>query len=169
MNKELNTKRGFTLMELLVAIAIVGILAGIGSIAFSSVQQRGRDAKRKEDLQSLKIALEAYHADNNQYSPSPCTDPTFTSSDATQQPQQRWIDFLTPTYIKQLPVDPKPGFTYQLSVTKNCQNFILWAKLESTTDPEAYNPNTGGWSQQASCNNNGYPPPSDYNYCVQNP
>lgn len=56
--------RGFTLIELLVAISIVGVLAGLGTIAYSKAQSSARDTKRKSDLNDVKKALYSYRTDN---------------------------------------------------------------------------------------------------------
>src|SRR3990167_4751352 len=56
-------KRGFTLIELLVVIAIIGILATFVIASFSSAQGRGRDSRRKADLDAVKKALELAKAD----------------------------------------------------------------------------------------------------------
>src|SRR3989304_3288641 len=50
-------KKGFTLIELLVVIAIIGILASMAVLGLSSVRARGRDAKRKTDLDTIKKTL----------------------------------------------------------------------------------------------------------------
>lgn len=50
---------GFTLIELMVAIAIVAILSMIGLVVFNYAQGGGRDAKRKSDLQAIAQALKA--------------------------------------------------------------------------------------------------------------
>lgn len=51
------SKRGFTLIELMVAISIVAILAAVGAITYSSTQVIARDAKRKGDLKSISGAI----------------------------------------------------------------------------------------------------------------
>lgn len=60
---KLLSKKGFTLIELLVVIAIIGILATIIVASFTSAQQRGRDARRKADLDAVKKALELAKSD----------------------------------------------------------------------------------------------------------
>lgn len=51
-------KQGFTLIELMVVVAVIAILATIGLVIFSGVQQRARDAKRQEDVQAIVKGLE---------------------------------------------------------------------------------------------------------------
>lgn len=51
--------QGFTLIELMVAIAIVAILSAIGMVAFSSVQKNGRDTRRRAELVAIANAIEA--------------------------------------------------------------------------------------------------------------
>jgi prepilin-type N-terminal cleavage/methylation domain-containing protein len=65
-------KAGFTLFELLIVISIIGLLIAAASVAYSGVQQRGRDARRKEDIQAVQKALEMYYAKNVGY-PDNCT------------------------------------------------------------------------------------------------
>lgn len=64
MNKKLF---GFTLLELLVVISIIGILVAMGAVAFTTAQKRGRDSKRRGDIQAIQKAFEQYYADNGLY------------------------------------------------------------------------------------------------------
>src|SRR3990170_5159006 len=54
---------GFTLIELLVVIVIIGILASFAIASFTSAQAKGRDSRRKADLDAVKKALELAKAD----------------------------------------------------------------------------------------------------------
>ena len=107
------SKHGFTLVELLVVITIIAILSVVGISAYSGVQKNARDAKRKEDLRTIKVSLELYYQKNSRY---PCpgdnawkssssggnwiTDEDFANcSDTTGK------DFDS-NYISRMPTDP---------------------------------------------------------------
>ena len=47
-------KRGFTLVELLVVMAVIGILASIMFVTFSTVQAKSRDTRRIEDVREIQ-------------------------------------------------------------------------------------------------------------------
>ena len=58
------THKGFTLVELLVVVAIIGILATIVLSSLSSARERARDARRLSDIATIQNALEMYANDN---------------------------------------------------------------------------------------------------------
>ena len=60
-------EHGFTLLELLVVMVIISTLAVIGLRTFLRSQMRGRDAKRKSDLEQITRALEMYRSDKGYY------------------------------------------------------------------------------------------------------
>ena len=55
-----NRQRGFTIVELLIVIIVIGILATLVLIAYNNVQGQARDTKRQGDATSLKSAIETY-------------------------------------------------------------------------------------------------------------
>lgn len=61
------SKKGFTIIELLIVIVIIAILATIGVVAYGGVQQSARDSKRESDITSLHTAIEAYYVQATQY------------------------------------------------------------------------------------------------------
>lgn len=59
------SKKGFTLIELIIAMAILAIVTGSLLGSFTKSQARARDAQRKSDLKQIQNALEAYANDHN--------------------------------------------------------------------------------------------------------
>lgn len=58
---------GFTIVELLIVIVVIGILATLVIVTFSGVQQKARDTKRQTDVKALASQLEVYYANNGSY------------------------------------------------------------------------------------------------------
>ncbi|MBP1729162.1 MAG: pilA-N [Deltaproteobacteria bacterium] len=61
-------KRGFTLVELLITVALLGVLATIAFAQFAAYRQKGYNSAAVSDLKNAKTVLEAYYA-NNQFYP----------------------------------------------------------------------------------------------------
>ncbi len=67
---KLNIKRGskgFTIVELLIVIVVIGILAALVIVQFTNVQARARDAERKSDIRALQSKVAEYYALNGYY------------------------------------------------------------------------------------------------------
>ena len=136
---------GFTLMELLIVIAILGILATIGLGSFRSSQMKGRDAQRKSDLTQVQKALEM---NLNDYQSYPASLPAGGSA---------WQDAKGTLYMKEVPKDPK-NFNYCYEVAPNGSWYRLYAKLENSQDSGIAKT---GCSAGCTCNGD-----STYNYKV---
>jgi type IV pilus assembly protein PilE len=81
--------RGFTLVEVMIAVAIVGILASIALPAYSDYMMRGRIPDATSRLSSLQVQFEQYFQDNRTYAGAPaCAADTTTS---------RYFNFNCPT------------------------------------------------------------------------
>lgn len=114
-------KSGFTMIEVLIVLSIIGIFSTAGVIGFQTSQAKARDAQRKGDLAKIKVAFEDYYNDNSCYPDSSvlanCGQP-FSS------------------YLNSIPCDPITGEAYKyVPNTNSCTGYRLYAALENTTDP----------------------------------
>ncbi len=66
-------KKGFTLVELLIIIAIIGILAMIAIPSFIGQQKRAARTEAHTNLQNLRLLQEQFFAENGEYAPSDAT------------------------------------------------------------------------------------------------
>jgi type IV pilus assembly protein PilA len=62
-----NKQSGFTIVELLIVIVVIGILAALVITTFSGIQQKARDTKRETDIKALHGQLEAFSAQKGYY------------------------------------------------------------------------------------------------------
>ncbi len=122
---------GFTIIELLVVVAIIGVLTSLGLAFLSQAQEKGRDSRRFEDLQQIKNALELYSADQSGLFPS----------------GNSMSILKTGEYIAAIPFDPLGtgiyGYSYQgtdlsgnICNSGQCTSYVLRAVLE-VPDQEA--------------------------------
>lgn len=65
--KRARKEKGFTLLELVVVIIVIGILATIGLTQYTKMAERGRGAEARSILGSLRSAEEFYRTENNAY------------------------------------------------------------------------------------------------------
>jgi prepilin-type N-terminal cleavage/methylation domain-containing protein len=72
-------KKGFTLVELLVVIAVISVLAAIVLASLSNARAKSRDAIRLSDVRQIQTALELYKLDHGQY---PLSGPAYDNSSA---------------------------------------------------------------------------------------
>ena len=70
IRKKLNQK-GFTLIELMIVVAIIGILAAIAIPQFAAYRTKSYNSAAQSDLRNVLTVLEAYYADNQEYPPGP--------------------------------------------------------------------------------------------------
>lgn len=117
-------KGGFTLIEIMVVIAIIGTLASIFMANVVSSINRGRDGKRKGDLRSVAQGLELYYNDLGAY---PTALPT--PGNAFAHPADSTVIFM-----QKIPGDPVSSKKY--CYTSAGANYKLYANLENTKDPQ---------------------------------
>ena len=61
MLKFIHTYKGFTMIELLVVISIIAVLTTIAISTFAGVQAKGRDARRRAEIDEIRKAMELYY------------------------------------------------------------------------------------------------------------
>lgn len=112
---------GFTLLELLIVIVIIGILALLIIPNITSAPKKARDTQRKTDMKAVQKALEEYFVSNNVY-------PTTAT----------WQADLTggnPPILKAIPTDPKNASPYTYDyVAPTTTTYTLTGCLENGGD-----------------------------------
>lgn len=135
-------KKGFTLIEILTVVAIIGLLTGIVTVNLTGVRARSRDIKRKADLEEIQSALERYHADCFEYPDllgnSLVGDGLSASCKATTQ------------YLGETPIDPQDDTNAYAYTKVSDHEYALCASLEKSPDPAMDTTNCG--SCGATCN-----------------
>lgn len=96
---EESKSKGFTLIEILIAIAIISIMGTVGVVSYSQSQKAGRIFKRNQDLNEISKAVELYKISTGTY---PLQDTLNCIPSA-----------LEPTYVKVIPKDPLDGSCYK--------------------------------------------------------
>lgn len=62
-----NKKNGFTLIEIIVSLFIIGLIITIANISINKVREKGRDVKRIDNIKQIQLALEMYRRDVGSY------------------------------------------------------------------------------------------------------
>ncbi len=136
--KKFNIQKGFTLVELLIVVGIIGVLATLLMANFIGVRQRARDAQRKSDLRQLQSALEIYRSDQGTYKAAAGT--TLGACLSSLQAGSPAV-----TYMSKIPCDPGGSYnsgSYFYSSTGS--TYTLGACLENSADSQGTNTSPGG-------------------------
>ena len=159
MNISKKTNKGFTIIELIVVIAIIAVLSAIVLTNVNGYQAKARDARRKADFHNLQTALELYRADHGDY-PN-----TFCASDDYGGVDRCWTNNATAgnlanylkSYLSVLPQDPSFNNRYSVSCGGNwfayfyryigVGQYCLGATLETVPQvcSNHCDTNTSGW------------------------
>lgn len=116
--------KGFSLIELMVSIAIVAILTALIIVNIASSRAKARDAKRISDIAQIQLALEQYFTKFNIY---PTSDEYAGTSGVP-------IRNIVPNFLSKIPVDPNgPAYVYAPDTVNNYYDYILSAELENKT------------------------------------
>lgn len=67
MIKSQNSKKGFTILEILVVLAIAGMILSFTIVNIRETRKRSRDSRREEDIKQIQNALNIYANNNRKY------------------------------------------------------------------------------------------------------
>lgn len=131
MNRFFRYEKGFTLLELLIAMAVIGVLGSVLIVAIDPMSQlnKAADAERKADIAAIQGALEQYRADTSAY---PIRDELQCGL-----PLSRIVNGATVTYLNKIPCDPKSNASYFYDVDGTTGNYCLRACLSRPSDSQS--------------------------------
>ena len=125
----LSLSKGFTLIEIMIVIAILGILAALITGNFLTSLKKGRDAKRKGDLEQTQRALEMYYEDKKAY---PIFDIFANPNYSLCETKIAASCGSEKVYMQKLPDDPISGRSYEyIYPSGNGSDYKLFACLEN--------------------------------------
>ncbi|MFA7253759.1 MAG: prepilin-type N-terminal cleavage/methylation domain-containing protein [Patescibacteria group bacterium] len=108
----LRVSKGFTLIEILIVITVIGILASISIVGYDRVSTAARDSRRKADLESISIALTMYHQNEKSWILTGSGylgtgEGYFNAKDAVSYPKSIAKFLVEKGYLSTEPKDPK--------------------------------------------------------------
>ncbi len=135
-------RNGFTLIEVMVVVVILGVLAALVVPKIMSRPDEARIVKVKQDIRAVEAALKLYKLDNYVY---PTTDQGLealvTKPTGMPEPKQ-WKEG---GYLDSVPVDPW-GFQYQYLSPGVQGEFDLWSQgADGQRDGTGVNADIGNW------------------------
>ncbi len=108
-------KYGFTLIEVLVAIAIIGLLSSVVILSVSEARGNARDIQRMNDLKTMQLALRLYAEQYGSYPAQGCGNPSEVyAGPGTHESwgctAEDYVVGLAPKFIPVLPKDPSQEY-----------------------------------------------------------
>lgn len=136
INMKINKKSGFTLVELLIVMAIMAILITVISGSFRNIQLKSRDARRKNDLSSISKALNMYYTDVGNF-PMESDKYGINLNGLMNNGDRFYIDANDKeiVYMVEIPKETAAGLkNYKYVVSDTGKSFKLFANLENGED-----------------------------------
>ena len=125
---------GFTLIEILIVVAIIAILASVVLVGLGPTQQAGRDARRISDLSEVQNSLELYYNKCGIYPGSESCVVGAAGSGATWSDLSGVITGADIGIVAALPNDPSQGASYNYWYGAGNTSYVLGAHLENSAN-----------------------------------
>jgi len=129
------SRRGFSIVELMVVISIIAILSSILYANFGNARGSGRDAKRQSDVRNLQTAIELYKKEFGRYPTEGCAD---SNSDGFSSEVEcgalPYVIGLAPTFISVLPRDPRRGTAQGYAYNTNATSTVFKVMAINTVE-----------------------------------
>jgi prepilin-type N-terminal cleavage/methylation domain-containing protein len=128
-------KNAFTLAELLIVIAIIGIFTAVLFGSIGSARAKARDNRRITDVKQIQLALAVYFDVNRQY-------PAGNDASALQV-------LVNQKYMPELPTDPRTGAQYEYTSSALNRKYCMGTLLEGTVPSDNVTCTSGASSATA--------------------
>jgi len=137
-----NKQQGFTLIEIIVVVVIIGILATFIAPKFMGKTDTARLTKAKSDILSLESALDLYKLDNYTY---PTTDQGLDALISMPSSDPAPANWQPGGYIKKLQKDPWQRDYLYLSPGEHAEIDIYSLGADGVEGGEGFNADIGNW------------------------
>ncbi|MBI4120854.1 MAG: type II secretion system protein [Parcubacteria group bacterium] len=121
----MQTHKGFTILELLVVLAVIGMLMSVVIVSMTGIKEKGRDATRLQHLQATQNALNLYYTNHSKF-------PVFASATTITGDDAFSVLLEGELFISEVPRDPQhPVRTYTYQSNASGSDYTITFCLET--------------------------------------